>query len=169
MQARRVRELACTGKFFAGPSWHRPVASSTSSSRRRRLVARISGTVADYANPRAARRRSGFWMQYRNRPDHVTRDRCYRGPNGLQPVSFDASLNHPVNHRHIVAGRCITSDTTRPAMSAARRERAPWGLPQMSPNLQINNGFRHQETAATNRRRRRVRDSSDENGAVHHG
>jgi hypothetical protein len=29
-------------------------------------------------------------------------------------------------------------------MSAARRERAPWGLPQASPNLQINNRFRQQ-------------------------
>jgi len=57
---------------------------------------------------------------------------------------------HPVNHRHIVAGRCITSDTTRPAMSAVRRERAPWGLPQVCPNLQINNSFRHQTRAATN-------------------
>ena len=79
MQARRVRELTCTGKFFAGPSWHRPIAASTSRSPRRRLVATISGTVADYANPRAARRRSGLRMQYRNRPDHVTHDRCYRG------------------------------------------------------------------------------------------
>ena len=39
---------------------------------------------------------------------------------------------------------------------------SPCDLPQVSPNLQINNSFRHQTTAATNRRRRRVRDSSDE-------
>jgi len=37
-------------------------------------------------------------------------------------------------------------------------------LPQVSPNIQINNSFRHQTRAATNRRRRRIRDSSDEDG-----
>jgi hypothetical protein len=34
--------------------------------------------------------------------------------------------------------------------------------PQVNPNHQINNSFRHRTTVATNRRRRRIRDSSDE-------
>ena len=58
-----------------------------------------------------------------------------------------------MNHYHIAAGSCLTFDTIRPGVSAARRERDPRDLPQVSPNSQINNSFRHQSTVATNRRR----------------
>jgi hypothetical protein len=40
---------------------------------------------------------------------------------------------------------------------------------QESPNPQINNSFRHPSRVNTNRRQRRIRDSSDENGAVPNG
>jgi hypothetical protein len=39
----------------------------------------------------------------------------------------------------------------------------------VSPNTQTDNSFRHQSSAATGRKRRRIRDSSDENGAISHG
>ena len=114
-------------------------------------------------------RAAGGVAQYRNRTHHVHATALIDGQNGLQTRPSNASLNHSVNHFHIAAGSGITFDTIRPGVSAARGERAPWGLPQVSPNPQINNRFRHQSKVATNRRRRRIRDSSDENGAVIHG
>ena len=75
-------------------------------------------TVADYANPRASRRRSRPPDAIRepNRPR--TRDR-YRRAKG------SPDLSHPMHHCHIAAGRCITFDTIRLGVSAARREGHP--------------------------------------------
>jgi transposase len=88
-------------------------------------------------------------------------------PRGLLVAA--PACNRPRGLCHQPADRCITFDTIRPGVSAARREQAPWDLPQVRPNPRINNSFHHQSRVATNRRRRRIRDSSDENGAILHG
>jgi hypothetical protein len=63
----------------------------------------------------------GLWMQYRNRTDDVHATALIDGRNGPRPVSSTASLNHPVKHCYIAAGRCITFETMRRAVSAACR------------------------------------------------
>ena len=77
--------------------------------------------------PEARQVTSGSWIPIsspdgavaKRQRDHLRTDRMHAGTglttkhrtavidgqNGLRPVSFNASLVHPVNHRHIVAGR----------------------------------------------------------------
>jgi hypothetical protein len=123
------------------------------------------GTVADCANPRASRRRSGPPDAIREPSRPRARPLLSTGKTAFTPFSSNASLNHPVNHFLVTAGRCITFHTIRLGVSAARHGRATWTDCKMSPNPQISNSFRHQSKVATGRRRRRIRDSSDENGA----
>jgi len=55
----------------------------------------------------------GLRMQYGNRTGHAQRPLLSTGRTGFRPVSSNASLNHPVNHCHITAGKCISVDTVR--------------------------------------------------------
>jgi hypothetical protein len=72
------------GEFVAGLSWHRLIAASTSSSAPRSCHDPGRRTVADYANPRASRRRSGPPDAIRepNRPRAATA--LIDGRSGLQ-------------------------------------------------------------------------------------
>ena len=80
-------------------------------------------------------------MQYGNRTGHPQRPLLSTGGTNFRPVSSNASLNHPVNHCHITAGKCISVETVRPE---CRQPQAIRDRPQMSPNPQISNSFRHQ-------------------------
>ena len=66
----------------------------------------------------------GLRMQYGNRTGHAQRPLLSTGRTGFRPVSSNASLNHPVNHRHITAGKCISVETVRPEcrQHAGRRQ-----------------------------------------------
>jgi hypothetical protein len=72
----------------------------------------------------------GLRMQHGNRTDQIHATAVIDGQNGLQPVSSNASLNHPVNQYHIPAGRCITFGTTRSGVSALRRGGHPGTNPK---------------------------------------
>jgi hypothetical protein len=127
------------GEFGVDPSWHRLIAASTSISAPRwchdpSCAARLLTT------PTVEHRVDGLSlpMQYRNRADHVHATALVGKLNGLQPVSSKASLNHPVNHSHIAAGRCITFDTIRPSVTAPHREgtRGQTAMEPKSPDQQ---------------------------------
>jgi hypothetical protein len=123
------------------------IAVSTSGSAPRSCHDPSRRTVAEYANPRASRRRSGPPDATRgpNRPH--TRDRCYRrAKRPSRPVSSNASLNRPVNHRHLTVGSCISGETVRPecrqhagrGQSEKGREDAPKSIDEQqfsSPEL----------------------------------
>jgi hypothetical protein len=78
----------------------------------------------------------GLRMQYRNRTDHIHATALIDGQNSLQPVSSNESLNQPMNHYHIAAGRRVTFDTIRPGVSPPGREGAlrPTARGPQTPN-----------------------------------
>jgi hypothetical protein len=82
----------------------------------------------------------GLRMQYGNRTGHAQRPLLSTGGTNFRPVSSNASLNQPVNHCRITAGKCISVETVRPEC----RQQAIRDRPQMSPNPQISNSFRHE-------------------------
>ena len=101
----------------------------------------------------------GLRMQHRNRTDHIHATALIDGQNGLQACLIRCIIE---SSSESAAGGGITFDASRPGVSAARRERTPSEPPQVTPNPQINKSFRHQTRVATNLRRHRIRDSSDE-------
>jgi len=56
----------------------------------------------------------GLRMQYGNRTGHPQWPLLSTGGAGFKPVSSNASLNQPVNHCRITAGKCVNVETVRP-------------------------------------------------------
>jgi hypothetical protein len=110
----------------------------------------------------------GLRMQHGNRAGHAQRPLLSTGRTGFTAVSSNASLNHPVNHRHITAGKCISVETVR----SDCRQHA--GRRQSEASLKLTQIPRSATVFVTRAswpptQRRRIRDSSDENGAIFHG
>ena len=66
----------------------------------------------------------GLRMQYGNRTGHAQRPLLSTGGAGFKPVASNESLNQPVNHCHITAGKCVSLETVRPEcrQHAGRRQ-----------------------------------------------
>jgi hypothetical protein len=86
----------------------------------------VAAQLLIYANPSSISSTvwASGWMQRGNRTGHAQRPLLSTGRTGFRPVSSNASLNHPVNHRHITAGKCISVETVRPErrQHAGRRQ-----------------------------------------------
>ena len=161
-----TRDLTWAGEFVAGLSWHRLIAVSTSGSAPRSCHDPSRRTVAEYANPRASRRRSGPPDAIRepSRPSTVTA--LIDGQNGLQTCLIqciiESSSESSPSHCRFVHQRRDSS----PGVSAACRTRAIRERPRRCPQIHRRATVFVTRTSWSPMRRRRIRDSSHENGAT---
>ncbi len=98
---------------------------------RDRAMIQVAAQLLFTPTPRESRRRSGP-------PDGCNAGTVSTGGTGVRPVSSNASLNHPVNHRHITAGKCISVERVRPEcrQHAGRRQSETGGNEPKSSDQQ---------------------------------
>ena len=90
----------------------------------------------------------GLRMQYGNRTGHAQRPLLSTGGAGFKPVSSNAILNQPMNHRHITACKCVSVETVVRSVDSTPGAGSPRQAAK-SLNPQMSNSFRHQSQLAT--------------------